>query len=229
MFNSDFIVQLPLPALVVSLLIVLFSALFLYSRLFSSKLQTTRTILLTGTSGAGKTALFYKLTQNTPPLTVTSMAPNSADLTIANTNFRVLDFPGHSRLRPELLAILVRTPPRVVVLVVDGADRGRITDTAELLFDLFVSENLRSTVIIAVSKADAANFRAAGIVAAELEREIDALRKIREADGLFLGVLGENFKLAKHAPVSVRLCAFSTTEESGLKALVAALTKSLAN
>jgi signal recognition particle receptor subunit beta len=176
--------------------------------------------------GSGKTSLFYKLSEDAVVGTVTSTAANVADISIPAGNFRLLDYPGHPRLRPELLQSLRRSPARVAVLVVDGADRGRVKEAAEILSDLFYAEFFRAPVVIAVSKSDAANFRSPGVVAAELEREVDAIRSAREADGLFLGVSGENFKLAKHAPVPVRLCAFALAD---LKALHVALSKALAN
>ena len=223
--NRDLIVEVSLPTLVLSLVILVFSVLFLYKRLFVLRKARSSTIDITGVVQSGKTALFYKLTENENPETVSSITQNSAEVNLFDGKYRLIDFPGHARLRPELLGQLRKSSPGVVVVVVDGMERASVKETGELMFELMTIENLGSPMVIAVSKSDLDNYRSPGVVAAEIEREIDAVRKSREAEGVYLGVYGENFKLSKHCPFEIRLCGFSSKGE--MKGLLAAIGKSV--
>lgn len=224
---QDILFEVSFPSLITFLFITLITLFFIYKSLFSSKSSSSRSILLTGPSLSGKTSLFYRLSESSFVETVSSLTPNTSSLFLSGSQLQLLDYPGHPRLRPELLRLISRSPPRVLILVIDGSDKSRVKEASELLFDFFALENFRSPIILAISKSDISNFRSAGVVAAEIEREIDAIRHSRQADGIYIGIQGESFKLAKHSPVPVRLCAFSSTAADGCKALLAALSKSL--
>lgn len=60
-----------------------------------------KTVILMGSSHAGKTALFHTLVNGKFTPTVTSQQANEADFT--SPNYRLIDLPGHEKLRTMAL------------------------------------------------------------------------------------------------------------------------------
>ncbi|KAK1924738.1 signal recognition particle receptor beta subunit-domain-containing protein [Papiliotrema laurentii] len=86
----------------------------------------TPTVLLVGPSDAGKTALFAQLSQNVYPPTHTSVQSSTATVPLASPDepsvtkpVKLVDLPGHPRLRDEIHASL--PDASAVVFVVDIA------------------------------------------------------------------------------------------------------------
>ncbi|KAI3952686.1 hypothetical protein MKX01_013648 [Papaver californicum] len=93
------------------------------------KRSKSDTIVLAGLSGSGKTVLFYQLQDGSPHQgTVTSMDPNEGNFAL-HSEFsrkgkikpvRVVDVPGHSRLRPKLDEYLPQAAG--LIFLVDALD-----------------------------------------------------------------------------------------------------------
>jgi signal recognition particle receptor subunit beta len=120
------------------------------------------TILLVGPSNAGKTALFYQLTDGEQHHgTVASMQENAATASIpakggGSRSMRLVDVPGHSSMRHKLESLLHEAAG--VVFLVDSVEvTPHRTEAADLLYDVLTHPELqrrRLPLLIACNKMD---------------------------------------------------------------------------
>ncbi|KAK9097570.1 hypothetical protein Sjap_023067 [Stephania japonica] len=201
-------------------ILALTSIIFLSIRLF--KRIKSNTIILTGLSGSGKTILFYQLRDGSSHQgTVTSMEPNEetfvlhseSDKTAKIKPVRVVDVPGHARLRPKLDDYLPQAGG--VVFVVDALDfLPNCRAAAEYLYDILTNARVvkkKIPVLILCNKTDKVTAHTKEFIRKQLEKEIDKLRASRTAistadisSAFTLGVTGEAFTFFQcHNKVSV--------------------------
>lgn len=120
-------------------------------------------VLLWGPVGAGKTSLWYLWREGEFPRTITSMSPNEDQMVIQTAEgqrkqkMTVIDFPGHQRMRAELLNRHLRRAKKIVFVVDASTLKSDVAPVAQQLFDLltrsFVSE-ANIPVIVACNKSD---------------------------------------------------------------------------
>nr|QXF29031.1 SRb [Vischeria sp. CAUP Q 202] len=192
--------------------------------------KNANTIILLGTCGAGKTALFYKILHDAVPETVTSMRESVEGGTLVSedngrsVSFRLMDFPGHERLRVDWRKLLIEGALKGVIYVVDAAEFGAqaVRPAAEFLYDVLTEEAMDEgpPVLVACHKADVPGAKAPPRVKALITAELERLRKTRGAstqldDGndtentrVPLGRTGQPLNLDVDAPseVSVQIC-----------------------
>ena len=205
---------------VVLLIALVLSAVLLFSRSSSgrSRRAVQNTVVLAGPSGSGKTALFYRLTTNKFRETVSSLKPNKAPFLASSVSSNLIDYPGHGRLRSGLFPILHQA--RCIVFVIDPTDKQQVKDGAERLYDILADEKVMSPIIIAASKSDKENQKSLKWLAAELEKEIDRMRKSRDGeDGRVLGTEGIAFTF-KDAPIPLKIVGCSSKDEGKTDDLV---------
>ncbi|KAI8377774.1 uncharacterized protein BYT42DRAFT_571637 [Radiomyces spectabilis] len=174
---------------------------------FLKKKQTKNTILLLGTSHAGKTALYTLMRFNKRSPTVTSMKENQGSITLDNKTFDLVDMPGHERVRYQYADFLPVT--RAVVYVVDSTSVSRnIRAVGEYLYDILakpVTQRDRIPVLVACNKSDMITALPVEKIKSILETEFNRLRETRTAaveqqasdadeSEAFLGYEGESFK-----------------------------------
>ncbi|XP_045819198.1 signal recognition particle receptor subunit beta-like [Trifolium pratense] len=209
----DYLRQVPLNQLH-AFTIVLITTLLLYI-LRAWKRTKSNTIVLTGLSGSGKTVLFYQLRDgSTHQGTVTSMEPNE-DTFILNGEktkkgkikpVRIVDVPGHSRLRPKLDEYLPQATG--VVFVVDALDfLPNCRAASEYLYDLLTKGSVvrkKIPLLILCNKTDKVTAHTKEFIRRQLEKEIDKLRSSRSAvseadvtNEFSLGVSGEPFSFTQ--------------------------------
>lgn len=61
-------------------------------------------ILLLGINDSGKTALFYKLTNNADVKSMSSIIENVGSIKISNKTEKIIDIPGHEKIRNTILS-----------------------------------------------------------------------------------------------------------------------------
>lgn len=127
---------------------------------------------------------------------------------------KVVDFPGHHRLREELISSLGTAG--ALVFVVDAVNiKNETRPVAQFLYDIFTNVDVNKAslpILVACNKQDIVTATRPSEVQALLERELDQLRSTRAStpmqegtqrgEEIFLGIEGEKFNMA-HLPLQV--------------------------
>ncbi|GFS27935.1 signal recognition particle receptor subunit beta-like [Elysia marginata] len=154
-------------------------------------------VLLLGVCDAGKTLIYSQLVNNNFKQTYTSVTSNSGEYVIApkNKKLRVIDLPGHERLRLQMLDEH-KGQARAVVFVVDsGTLQKDIKEVAEYLYTLLSDKTVSSNappVLVLCNKQDLTLAKGAKVVRSQLEKEINTLRITRAASLQSVGDSGSN-------------------------------------
>ena len=157
------------------LLLLLFVALALRCR--KRAVPSSRPIVLSGSRGAGKTALLFALAGwSAPPDSCTSMEVN--DIELPNSRQRVLDLPGHPRLRGDRKQPLSRA--RAVVVVVDSASLARgAREAADSIEEALQETQSDVSILVAASKSDSLSALSVRHVRKRVEKEMAEQRDNR--------------------------------------------------
>ncbi|GIL76514.1 hypothetical protein Vretimale_6020 [Volvox reticuliferus] len=181
------------PDVQIALLVVLATAFLLLILKFVSGKKRGNTVLLVGPCNGGKTTLFYCLKDgSTGAITVASMQENEGWCQVRNDkdrvvgSVRVMDLPGHPRLRSKLEHYLKNAS--AVVLVIDSADiTPNKTEAAEDLFEVLTHPTVarrRLPVLLACNKSDLeTQAHSVDFCRRTIEKQLDAMRKTRLALG----------------------------------------------
>ncbi|TKY58667.1 Signal recognition particle receptor subunit beta [Spatholobus suberectus] len=211
--------------------------LLLPVRLF--KRTKSNTIVLTGLTGAGKTVLFYQLRDGSiHEGTVTSMEPNEDTFVLHSETtqkrkvkpVRVVDVPGHSRLRPKLDEYLPQAA--AVVFAVDAVDfLSNCRAASEYLYDILTKGSVvrkKIPLLILCNKMDKVTAHSKEFICKQMGKEIDKLRASRSAvseadvaNEFTLGVSGEPFSFSQcHNKVRLQDASGLTGEISQLEQFI---------
>lgn len=139
-------------------------------------------------------------------------------------SIKIVDFPGHRRVREDLLTALPTSG--ALVFVVDAVTiRSDIRPVAQFLYDLFTNQIVNKAalpVLVACNKQDIVTASRPAEVRSLLEKELDQLRSTRSStpvqegtqrgEEVFLGIEGEAFKL-EHLPMEVTFVDSSAKED----------------
>lgn len=194
--------------------VLIFTTILLFSiRLL--KRTNSNTVVLTGLSGAGKTVLFYQLRDGSiHEGTVTSMEPNDDTFVLHSETtqkqkvkpVRVIDVPGHSRLRPKLDEYLPQAA--AIVFVVDAVDfLPNCRAASEYLYDILTKGSVvrkKIPLLVLCNKTDKVTAHSKEFISRQMGKEIDKLRESRSAiseadiaNEFTLGVPGEPFSFTQ--------------------------------
>lgn len=139
--------------------------------------KSTNVVLLTGLSGAGKTAIFSKIIFNKQKKSFSSLRENEADN--KDLNLKLIDLPGADRLR-DLFWEQFRSKAKHVIIVLDSTDiDSKIRDLSDHLYKILSDSivhknNIKCT--IACNKQDLPGAKSKDEIKSCLENEINALR-----------------------------------------------------
>ncbi|MQM03330.1 hypothetical protein Taro_036114 [Colocasia esculenta] len=179
------------------------------------KRKKSNTIVLSGLSGSGKTVLFHQLRDGSSHQgSVTSMESNDDCFVLHSESerknkikpVRVVDIPGHSRLRAKLDDFLQQAAG--IVFVVDALDfLPNCQTVAEYLYDILTKASVvkkRTPVLILCNKTDKVTAHTKDFIRKQLEKDVDKLRTSRAAISTAdvtsehtLGVPGEKFAFSQ--------------------------------
>jgi len=162
---------------------------------------------------------------DTFPECVTSMEVNDKTFPVVladkETPKRVLDFPGHARLRGLLPTYLKDCGN--IIFVIDSANKDAkvLREVADLMYDVFsecIRINTEPRVLICCNKVDlGSDVMSTDTVKKRLEKELDNLKSTRHSmetegeDGMeiILGTEGAPFDFDNDAGCDVEFCAIS--------------------
>lgn len=164
-----------------------------------------RSILITGLSDAGKTILFSRLLHSKLISTYTSVKENIGDIVIKKHSLRIVDIPGHERLRYKFFD-KYKSSARALVYVIDAVTLQKdIRDVAEFLYSLLsiISVEKHIPVLVLCNKQDQTMAKGCGVIKTLLEKEINLLRLTKSSQleltdaslsNTFLGKTGVDFE-----------------------------------
>ncbi|CUS23677.1 LAQU0S11e01794g1_1 [Lachancea quebecensis] len=140
------------------------------------------TFIIAGPSSSGKTSLFNLLTTDAQKPTVMSQEPNVAEdymlpSTAKSFRFKLMEFPGHLKLRYRLYDTLKDSSSlKGLIFVVDSTvDPQKLTETAEFLYEILgLTERFPDGVdiLIACNKSESFSARPPLKIRDALEKEI---------------------------------------------------------
>ncbi|KAF8821568.1 signal recognition particle receptor beta subunit protein [Cardiosporidium cionae] len=171
--------------LVISVLIAILLAFYFLSSHAKWKPTKGDLVLLLGQCGSGKTAIFLQLRNGHIRETVSSLIENKDGIKLLETESKpveVVDYPGHLRLQYGIYNLIPKS--RCIIYLVDATDKSSIKPTAEHLYDLFTSSQLRAQplpFLLACNKSDLHSARPPSLIKEDLEREIEKVRISRSA------------------------------------------------
>ncbi|KAJ8945040.1 hypothetical protein NQ318_019035 [Aromia moschata] len=147
--------------------------------LYRRSKSTRRGILLTGLCNSGKTLIYSQLLHNKNVQTHTSIVENTGNYLINNDVLKVVDIPGHERLRNKFFE-QYKDIAKGLVFVVDSATiQQDIRDAAEFLYNILVDPvivNNCPNLLILCNKQDQTLAKGATAVKSIFEKELNTLR-----------------------------------------------------
>ena len=182
-------------------------------------------ILLVGNTNSGKTVLMYRMVHGELVETVPSMKQTQVEVSCGAgegaTKAKVIDVPGHPRMRGLLPSFLPRA--KAIVFVVDSSAVGdQVTAVAELLYEILTDEAVQAAspaLLFACNKQDQRLAKAPEKICSMLEKEMTELQTTRASledtsneGAAVLGRVGESFDFEQDAPCATSFVGCSALE-----------------
>uniref|UniRef100_A0A6A7FR48 Signal recognition particle receptor subunit beta n=2 Tax=Hirondellea gigas TaxID=1518452 RepID=A0A6A7FR48_9CRUS len=221
-------------------IVIGFIILYVLTRRVAKRVGRGRNIVLVGGCEAGKTALLYTLTAGTMPLTVTSFKENIASYDTGKKKVKMVDVPGHERVRGTVFD-RYKEDARAIVFLLDSATlHTNVRDVAEQLFSVLSDTAVQAAccpVAVLCNKQDLELAKAAPIIERALQKEIDVLREtsvsrlapisstlgksssINRSPTSVLGVAGKPFSFSDLNRTPVTFLEASVLEDKSLQPL----------
>ncbi|EFA10591.1 signal recognition particle receptor subunit beta [Tribolium castaneum] len=162
--------------LIAVLVIVVTLVLFV---LYRRRKATRNCILLTGLCDSGKTLIFSQLVYEKFIQTHTSIKENIGTYIVNNNYLKIVDIPGHERLRNKFIE-QYKELTRGIVFVVDSSTiQQDVRDTAEFLYNILVDSTVvrnSPNLLILCNKQDQTLAKGSNAVKSILEKELNTLR-----------------------------------------------------
>nr|QBH73237.1 putative ARL3 [Carausius morosus] len=198
----------------ISLLVVLLTVIILW--LWKKHRPTRNGILLLGLCDSGKTLLFVRLLHDKFVSTYTSVRENSGEATWNNRTVKVVDIPGHERLRGRFFD-QYKNIAKAIIFVVDSVTiQKEVRDVAEFLYTTLSDSAIvsaRPAVLILCNKQDETMAKGSGVVKNLLEKEMNLVRVTKSSqlesiddstsNNTYLGKAGKDFEFAHLLPLKV--------------------------
>ncbi|XP_049859083.1 signal recognition particle receptor subunit beta-like [Schistocerca gregaria] len=214
---------------IVIAVLVIFITLVLLA-IWRRQRSARRGILLVGLSDSGKTLIFSRLLHSKYVLTHTSIKENIEDLVLNNSSLRIVDIPGHERLRAKFFE-QYKPIARGIVFVIDSVTFQKdIRDVAEYLYTLLSEPSIKSNVtpfLVLCNKQDQTMAKGSKVIQALLEKEMNLLRQTKssqlesinsaETTTHFLGKKGKDFEFAHLHPQRVEFAESSACDKDTYK------------
>eukprot|EP01101_Sappina_pedata_P008915 TRINITY_DN5046_c0_g1_i1.p1 TRINITY_DN5046_c0_g1~~TRINITY_DN5046_c0_g1_i1.p1 ORF type:complete len:247 (+),score=89.61 TRINITY_DN5046_c0_g1_i1:389-1129(+) len=179
-----------------ALIALVFTIVAIAATLITFKILSRRnrdTLLIAGLSGSGKTTLYYQIRDGKTQETVSSLQENICELSSTNLArkssnplpaLRIVDWPGHQRMRLLMKEILPRT--KAVVFMIDSVDFARShLLVSEFVYELLVNRDMYDSgtpILIACNKQDISTSQKSTQIQSQLEKQIEQTKNTRKAD-----------------------------------------------
>ncbi|KAK4876075.1 hypothetical protein RN001_012497 [Aquatica leii] len=204
--------------------LIVFGITLIFVIFFLRRKSSKRGVLLTGLCDSGKTLIFAQLVHGKYTSTQTSMKENLGDYLVKNVTLRLIDIPGHERLRDRFFD-QYKSVARGIMYVVDSVTlQKNVKDAAECLYNI-LSECMglnNLSVLIICNKQDLPLAKTSTVVKSMLEKELNALRITKSSQlesvdqktnkAKMIGKVGENFNFS-HLPFDVKFVEASVSSE----------------
>ncbi|KRT78147.1 ADP ribosylation factor [Oryctes borbonicus] len=154
--------------------VVIFITLVLFL-IYRSRRTSRRCILLTGLCNSGKTVLYARLVHGRSIETFTSMKENAGEYVINGSSLKIIDIPGHERVRDKFFD-KYKVEAKAIVYVVDSTlIQEEICDIAEYLYNILSCPDIRNNninILILCNKQDIPSSKNCDDVKSLLEKEM---------------------------------------------------------
>ncbi|XP_055910077.1 signal recognition particle receptor subunit beta [Eupeodes corollae] len=190
-----------LVALIVGLVVLVIY--FIYKK----RSSTRSTFILTGLCDSGKSVVFSQLLYSKVPETFTSIAENVGTYHAGRLSTRLIDIPGHERVRDKFFDQYKNTA-KGVIFVVDSVNIQKdVRDVADYLYTLLSDSAINPcSVLIFCNKQDEEMAKSIQVIKTLLEKEMNTVRKTRtsklqsvddsENKVVYLGKDGKDFEFS---------------------------------
>lgn len=200
--------------IVIAILVVLITiGLFIVWRY---KKTARKGVLLMGLSDAGKTLIYSRLLHNKFVHTHTSVKENSGEYDCGKVSLRIIDIPGHERLRAKFFDEYKGTARGIVYIIDSITFQKDIRDVAEFLYTLLsdpVVASNRLSFLILCNKQDQTMAKGCTVIKSLLEKEMNVLRTTKSSqlestgeaatNNTFLGKKEKDFEFVHLLPIKV--------------------------
>uniref|UniRef100_A0A1A9WG12 Signal recognition particle receptor subunit beta n=1 Tax=Glossina brevipalpis TaxID=37001 RepID=A0A1A9WG12_9MUSC len=175
------------PVFLAAVIGLLFIAIFVILRKRSS---ARRDFLLTGLSESGKSAIFMRLLHKKYPDTYVSVKENVGEYKSGGLTGKIIDIPGHYRVRDKCFDQYKRTAKGVIFVVDSVTIQKDIRDVADALYTILSDgATIPCSFLVLCNKQDLATAKSVKVIKHSLEKEMNLVRGTR---GRKLEVLGVN-------------------------------------
>lgn len=165
-----------LPILIAVFVIFITLVLFI---IYKRKKSSRRGILITGLCDSGKTLLYTRLVHDRFVLTQTSIKENIDEYAINGKSVKIVDIPGHERLRGQFLD-LHKSTTRGLIYVIDSQNVQKdIKDVAEFFYNILTDPVIYSNspaILILCNKQDQPLVKNSKAIKTLLEKELNTLK-----------------------------------------------------
>ncbi|KDR07565.1 signal recognition particle receptor subunit beta [Zootermopsis nevadensis] len=199
--------------IVIAIIIVLITTVFV---IWHRKKTARRSVLLMGLSDSGKTVIYSQLLHKKFVHTHTSVKENSGEYNSGNGLLRIVDVPGHERLRAKFFDEY-KGVTRGIIYVIDSVTFQKdIQDVAEFLFTLLsdiVVANNSLPFLILCNKQDQTMAKGCLVIKSLVQKEMNVLRMTKSSqlestneamnNNTFLGKKDKDFEFAHLLPIKV--------------------------
>ncbi|TDG53030.1 hypothetical protein AWZ03_000573 [Drosophila navojoa] len=164
---------------ILAALIVGFIAVALFV-IFRRRSAGRRDFLLTGLTEAGKSAIFMQLVHNKFPDTFTSMKENVGEYRSGHVSGRLVDIPGHYRVRDKCFEQYKRNAKGIIFVVDSVTIQKDIRDVADTLYTILADTATQPcSVLILCNKQDLTTAKSSQVIKSLLEKELNTVRDTR--------------------------------------------------
>ncbi|XP_014205220.1 signal recognition particle receptor subunit beta isoform X2 [Copidosoma floridanum] len=175
--------------------------------LWRRRVSVGHNVLLTGLCDVGKTLIYARLMHTKYVQTHTSVKENIGDAIEYNTSVKIVDIPGHERLRYKYFDKYKGSAKGLVFVIDSSSIHKDIRDAAEYLYVLLSDSaiNKNVPVLILCNKQDQTLAKSSGVIKTLLEKEINLLRVTKtsqleatdaSSSNAYLGSSGRDFEFS---------------------------------
>lgn len=212
--------ELDYTPILLAVIVVLVTLMLLY--VWKKKRSARSDVLLTGLCDSGKTLLFSHLILGDAKETFTSIKENVGYLTTSKGELRLVDIPGHERLRGKFFD-QYKSLAKAIVYVIDSVTIQKdVRDVADFLYTILTDKAIANLpVVILCNKQDETLAKGDAVIKSLLEKEFNIVRQTRtsqlesvnqqNADSVYLGRSDKDFDFSQVSQ-KVKFISCSTQE-----------------